>query len=334
MIATVALAAAAPALPLGIIARRDVASVTSLWLLGLVAAGSVWLTTVGELWLGLVGLWLLLHWRSSALLSTVLGWAGVAATWGLLRTLPASAFDVVLAGWLLVAGAHVALMAWGPSRRARRRKATLGSPAAQALLFGLLLPLAPLLAWPALLVGFWWTSSWVALLGVLGGALVRWPDLAWAWGAAILLGVLLWAVRPLREVVLEMTPRGNATDTFRWRWHVLLLTLLAMTEKRIWLRGDGPETMAPQLRRWASRFGTELPNAEAHCEPLQVVYEYGVLGALILAAFVWRVAPGLAWGDPWSAAWVAGAVLALGHWPMRLAPIGLVWLAVSARVAG
>ena len=99
-----------------------------------------------------------------------------------------------------------------------------------------------------------------------------------------------------------------------------------------WLLGHGPNSMEPALLRWGSRYDLELTWGEGFNEALQVYYEYGALGILAILAFMGRVIPHLTVGDPWSAAWLVGGLLALSHWPLRHVSIGLVWLAISAKL--
>ena len=78
-----------------------------------------------------------------------------------------------------------------------------------------------------------------------------------------------------------------------------------------------------------SRFDLELTWGEGFNELLHFYYEYGLLGVAAIAAFCWPVVQKLNMGDPWSAAWIVGVVLSLGHWPFRHT-FALVWLAVGA----
>ena len=63
-----------------------------------------------------------------------------------------------------------------------------------------------------------------------------------------------------------------------------------------------------------------------------MTHEYGLVGLLAVLAFAWRIGSHLTLGDPWSAAWLAGAVMSFGHWPMRHTTLGVTFLAISARV--
>jgi hypothetical protein len=88
-----------------------------------------------------------------------------------------------------------------------------------------------------------------------------------------------------------------------------------------------------QLFAWSLHHPAAPMMDSFHCEPLQHVVEYGLLGGLALGAFAWRVGAHLQLGDPWSAGVVAAGVLALGTTCCRVPPTALLCLAVCARVA-
>ena len=328
-------AALAPLIPLPMVNGRLVAHARSLWLLGVLTLGIVWLASV-ELWLALLGLWFLIRWTREAepmtLLPSILQWAGVGASWALLRQIPPPWFAVLPWAWLAIAAWETG---WLVARRVKlggRQRGNFGSPAITALYLALCAPFCPWWGWPVLAVGLGLTSSFLALGAIGVGMVWLWPG-TWLYGAlAALTGALLWCWSP--EVggqrLLEWTPRGDTIDSLVSRgrgWQLILHHGRAR-----WLLGAGPNTMEPSLLAWGSRYDMELCWGEGFNEVLHVYYEYGLLGVAALAAFAWRVASHVAFGDPWSAAWVVGIVLSLAHWPMRHPSIGLVWLAISARI--
>ena len=63
-----------------------------------------------------------------------------------------------------------------------------------------------------------------------------------------------------------------------------------------------------------------------------MAYEYGGLGVLTCGLLLVRVVPHLRLEDPWSAAWVAGGIIALGSFPARHVPLGLTFMAITAGV--
>ena len=343
MIFLIAVAAAlAPALPISMISLRELAKIRDWWLRAVLLLGSLWLLTV-EPWLGLMGFWYGWRWRSPSEHPGLVTWVAIGATWGLLRTLPAGAFAWIVTGWLILMVLMViqcALTAWyTPSPYARRAmfglwrtKATQGSPAITAMFFALMLPFTPWWLMPVLLVGVYLTWSWNAMLGISVALAVLYP--AWA-GIIAATGTLVlgtWFLSwHLGGKWFEWTPRGDSFDSVINR--LILWWLIAQA----WWRGPrifgrGPYSLEPELRRWSARCWIELPNGEACCDPLQHLYEYGLVGAVAVGVFaihMW-LASGL--GDPWSAALGAAGIMAWGHYPFRLPAIGLVVLTVAAGV--
>jgi hypothetical protein len=131
---------------------------------------------------------------------------------------------------------------------------------------------------------------------------------------------------------LELTPRGDSFDPLYARWHAIQAVWWGLRQDHNWLRGAGPDTTERLLTRYSAGQRVALPSGAAFNEPLQLWYEYGVAGLLAMATFAWHVLPHLRPGDPWSAAWVIGVVLACTHWPMRLPMVGMVFLAISGKV--
>ena len=330
--------ALAPTLPLPYVAGPTVARARALWLLGILTVGIVYVAQ-SDLWLSLIGLWFLIQWPRHAdpptLMPSALLWAGVGATWGLLLALPRELLAWAPWGWLLVAARECVVLIVRKFRLGARQKGAFGSPVLTALYLALIAPFCPWWGWPLLGAGLLVVSSFHAFAAAGVGAMWVLGDLrSWLLGAFLaLLGAILWAWSPVvwGQRLLEWTPRGDTFDSIvsRWRgWQ-----LIWHHGRANWLLGAGPGTMEPALLRWGSRYDLELTWGEGFNELLHFWYEYGALGLVAVAAFVWRVSPGLKLGDPWAAAWVAGVVLAVGHWPLRHVSIGLPWLAVSAYLA-
>ena len=142
----------------------------------------------------------------------------------------------------------------------------------------------------------------------------------------------MWAWSPSvgGRRLFEWVVRGDTLDSLVARWRGWVLIWHHGRER--WVLGHGPGSLEPALLRWGTRYDHELCWGEGFCEILQIFYEYGNVGVLAVLAFVWRVGMHLNLSDPWSAAWLVGAVLSLGHWPLRHVSIGLVWLAISAKL--
>jgi len=325
-----------PLLPLDYVSGRLIAHARSLWLLGLLTVGIVWVAQT-ELWLALIGLCFLMRWPQHkdppTLLPSIIQWTAVGASWALLLTIPKAWLEVVPWAWLAWAGWQCALIIANRLKWGGRQKGTLGSPVITALYLALVSPFCPWWGWPLLGTGLGLVSSFLALAGVGIGLVWLYPFLAVPGAILGATGAILWCWSPTvgGRRLLEWTPRGDTWDSEVARWRGWRLICHHGTER--WLLGHGPGSMEPSLLRWGSRYDMELTWGEGFNEVLQVYYEYGVLGLLAVGAFCWRVVPHLALGDAWSAAWLVGAVLSLGHWPLRHSSIGLTFLVISARLA-
>lgn len=327
-----------PALPLRYVSTVGLLWVSYVWLLALLGVGGLWLAWQGEVWLALVCLWFLCRWRTTELRNAVIRWVAVGATWGLFLHVSRRAWPWIALAWVLLQCVQSLVVLWrGVQARPWRQSGWSPSPVMTALAIALVTPFAPWWAWPVLGLGLALTCSWLAFLGVgVGWVWLHpgsWPvaALGLATGAC-LVGLSRWQHRPGGHPWLEWTPRGDSLDGIASRvggWAGLLLLLLQTPG---WWWGRGPDTTESGLLEVSSRSGFEAPLGDACNELVQLTVEYGVLGFLIAVAFVWRVAPHLAFGDPWSAAWVIGLVLAMAHYPLRYPATGLVWLAVSARL--
>ena len=325
--------AAAPLLPLAYVSGRLLAHARSLWLLGVLTGGIVWVAP-HALWLALIGLWFLIRWPRepdpTKFLPAVLRWLGVAGAWGLLLAIPKELLAYAPWGWLLVAwGQSLAVL----SRRLRwggRQKGEMGSPVLTALYLALVSPFCPWWGWPILGVGLGLIFSFHALVAAGLGLVWLYPR-TWPLGAlAALAGAILWGWSPVvgGRRILEWTPRGDTFDSIVSRWRGWQLMWHYGRDK--WLLGRGPGSMEPTLLKWGSRYDLELTWGEGFNELLHFYYEYGLLGVAAVVAFCWPILQRLTVGDPWSAAWGVGIVLAMGHWPARHVSMAVPWLAISA----
>ena len=135
--------------------------------------------------------------------------------------------------------------------------------------------------------------------------------------------------------LLEHTPRGSSLDSFWQRVRVTKLLLRSFCRREWFPFGYGPRTMEKQIIRWASKVGvSEIPLGHVHDDVLQFAYQFGLPGVASMVIIAAMVFPKLAWGDPWSAAWVAGVVLATATIPLHNPSTGLLWLAVTAHLVG
>jgi O-antigen ligase/polysaccharide polymerase Wzy-like membrane protein len=323
--------ALAPFLPIPYVSDRTLIAARDYWLLGGLAVAAVWLATRGELWLAAMAIYFLCRWRSPALLPHLLTWVAIAGTWfGALAVVP------VVRRWLPLAfcfwaGWQIGLVGWNRWVEHRRRPTgSMGSPVLTACFVALTVPFwvdtQIWWTWPMPALGLLLTHSWLAFLAAGAGLCVLAPVLTLPAALLALLGTLAASRR-----WLTWTPRDNSFKSIRARWNVLPMTW-ALWRQGEWRWGAGPDTFQDDARRYRARTGRIVPAGDAHNEVLQMGYEYGILGALACLLLVWRVVPHLRLEDPWSAAWVAGALIACGSFPARHVPLGLTWLAITAGV--
>ena len=349
---TALLLALVPALRLKWVSDRELANSRDIWLLAVLALGAVVLWPSAP-WLSLMALWFLLNWRSQDLVPSLVTWAAIGASWALLRGLPEWAWTYLPYTWTAILLAHVALLLHQRIYKGVGRPwGVLGSPPCCAMILALLGPFAlathGILAVP-LGVGLWLTSSWLAILATLVGVVVLVPALVWPATMTLAVTVALLAYELSRyplgirrdtsgQVVrrpIDIMPRGRSMDGIRVRLRVWIVLAHVWREAgwRKVLRGHGPGTYQRSAKRWSFRYDLALPEGDAFNDALQHIHEYGALGGLAILAFCWPIVDHLRLSDLYSAAWVVGVVLSLGHWPMRWPSTALVFLTASARLA-
>lgn len=348
-----ALLALAPALPLHWASDRELAKSRDTWLLIVLGVGGIWYLKTDAPWLALMATWFSLRWRSQDLVKHLVTWCGIGGSWHLLRGLPPLAWDWLPYIWTAILLVHVGLVLDQKLRKGIGRPwGVLGSPPICAMVLALLGPFAFATHWTLalpLLAGLWLTSSWLAVLATLVGTVVLFPALILPAGVTMAVIGMIIALELARyhrgvargadgQVIrrwLDWMPRGRSVDGFRVRVNVWRVVWHVWRQEGLWrwVKGRGPGMMNPAMQRWSFRYDVKLAEGDAFNDPLQHVHEYGLLGLLALAAFCWPILGHLQWGDPYSAAWIVGIVLSLGHWPMRWPTTGVMWLAIGARLA-
>lgn len=347
------LLALAPLLPIARIANADLERARDRWLRAMLLVGAAALVFIEPLFVPLA-LWLTWQWRGGQTLLIAHGWeavcrqlgelafwAAILGSWMLARSLAASLVLWLLAGWGTIAGLQVGEMLW-QRWHGRLISGTLGQRTVAAGYLALLVPFAPWPVWPILGVGLWLTGpSWAAVLALIVGLGVL-DYRVWVGSlCAAAAGGLLVAIQgrawvksgPRRQwswalQVLEAMPRGASLDTVETRLGAWRVAFRSMT----WA-GIGPGNTNTILFRSRHAHKTRITESDLHCDPLQFALEYGLAGWATIALACWRIGSGLHWGDPWSAAAIIGAVLALTGIPLRVAPVGLTILTIWARVA-
>jgi O-Antigen ligase len=360
-ISVAGIAAFSPCLPLKVIGPQSINRVRDWWLLGMLALATLAAARYAPPFAPL-GLWLGYWWwhpptqrQPRDLVPTILVWLALGAYWAALRMLPPLAWTWLPWVWVGIASVGVLWIsydwywvgrylpdelkppgfpkyAWYRPYRPLHRGAWLGQRTFIAMLFALTLPFFPLWALWVPIVGLVVTSSWLAVLAALGAGVVLWPPVIWPGTGLIAVSAAMSYTRPQW---LNWTPRGGSLDSVGHRfmmWKLITPWLL----HRAWVPwGYGPRSLDAIVKRWAALYGPErVPMGHAHNEMLQFLFETGPCGLAALAWLGWLVLPHLRWGDPWSAAWVAGVILAGGSIPLRLMPLGVLWLTVTAKVAG
>ena len=346
--ALVGLAILAPALVMWSVAPPQRMRARSWWILGVLAGVGIYVAPTDP-WLTVVAVALAVWWvqRSDDFLgqlgdfdmvTIVASWAAIGATWYLVRAIPEDHERWILWGWGVLAYAQAGLMLY--ERRAmvdkRAPHAWIGQRMYAGCWLAMMLCLLPLWAWPGLLVGLFLSGpSWLACLALAAGSAVRWPFL-WPYLSALVLGLvaLVWWAPNGQVRWLKRLPRGDSLDSVRIRVRVYRLALrqMALDPKAFWL-GFGPGTAGRASRRWNLRHSGIEALGNMHSEPVQIVFEFGALGALGLGLFVWRIGASMTWGDPWSAAAVAGLVVACGSNLSGVIPLGITFLVICARLS-
>lgn len=338
-------AAAAPLISIRFVARRYLDGARDVWLLGLAVVGAVLTACSVSLPLGLIAGAVLARWRSWEQLPAVATWAGIIATWAIVQALPDPARAAIPWGWRLV---MLGLIGMALAQRWKRHeiKATTGSRTLLAALLVLVWPFTHPLEWPAYAAGFWLTSSWIALAALLVAIAIMYPATTPALTGIALVGVVLFAIPWTRYHILAYTPRGGSLDGLHMRWRTWTAMLRVSCHWPTWLVGWGPDpagrrgpSLEHALMREAVRLtvpeqNNALATSPAHCEPLELACTYGLPAVAAMGLLAWQLVMHVHFGDPWSAASIAGVVLACATIPARAAPIGVVWLITLAVVCG
>jgi hypothetical protein len=310
------------------------------WLLCTLFLTIVAMMYVHEYWLAAIGAWFLWRWDGPQRLESLVCWIGVGASWFLLRQLDADTFTRISYAWVVWGLAQVALLTWQWHKGTARPPGTYGSPPTSANFLALTIFFAPWWLWPVFAWGLWLTSSFLAILavGVASFLLVPAPtSFVLGFGMVVFVSERYSSHhdpdKKLTRWLDAHTIRGMSTGTVRGRWMTWRLLLSRLT-----LAGVGGGHMPRQMVRWSTEIRTTeprshlLPPGEAHFELGQIAYEYGLLGLAAALLFLWPLVQNVNTGDAWSAAFVSGCILSLGHWPIRHPAVGLLFLAVCAGV--
>lgn len=340
----IALAVLVPCLPMRVISQPSLYRIRDAWLWGLLLIGTLWAFYAAPPF-GPVGVALLWWWRSSDELPSVVTWVGLGATWALLKTLPPWAWGPVTIAWVVigsfVSGILILQWArgntgdnpwWHPFRWYDTGKAWFGQRTLAAAFVALVLPFFP--GWSIFvpIVSLLTTCSWTALAAAYVGLGILHPRIFLFGGIALASVGVAVCIHPK---LLWYTPRGNSLDSVWQRLLVWRLALAMVRDPRWYPAGYGPRSMDFHTQLWGVRHGVQrVPLGNLHMELFHFLHEYGLCGAVACGLLVATLLPHLRWGDPWSAAWGAGTVLALGTIPLRAISTGIIFLSACVRLAG
>lgn len=206
-----------------------------------------------------------------------------------------------------------------------------GSMANRVVTGGLLafcLALAPPALMPVFGLGILAVNSFTALLGGIVALLIRFPPqvLGYDGGLVLRLGplVLLGAGAALLGLLSVGFWRGNPMDSSKGRRAIWALCLETWIDAplRDKLVGQGHFAFAHHARWWQSRQAVRDEYRQAHCDGLQLLLEYGVIGVLATGCWLGLVARGFQAGDPWTAAIVTALVISLNQFTLHLPHTG------------
>ena len=203
---------------------------------------------------------------------------------------------------------------------------TLGNPKYLGAMIAMVAPLGPPWLLPFFILGIALSQSVLAAVALAAGLLVRYGLRRWwVWAnAAFILAVAIWVHGPSTDSLWARLITWQLALN-AWAWHGLWA----------WLFGSGFGTWFLDIPRLQVAIWTNPAEVffSAHNEPLQLLYEGGLMGVGILVA--WIVASGRSWArSPAFPGLVALAVLCGGlqvlHIP-TLAPSALLVLGVCSE---
>ena len=178
--------------------------------------------------------------------------------------------------------------------------------------------LHPALVLPCV-AGLWYTRSWTAGLAALIGVAWLIPRFAVVAIALVALVVVAawssWA-GTRQSFADRWLPHGASLDGLRAR----LISWLYLVRHLTWRgRGSGATRYALEIAHIRSTGRAMEGGPHARNELLELVYEYGWRGGLVVAGLAGAGAIWLRVGDPWSAMAVSAVVVCAGTSPLRAA---------------
>ena len=199
---------------------------------------------------------------------------------------------------------------------------SLGHRTGLGIYLGMLVPLA-----------FYSDYGWILFTLYLPGLVLARSSVGY--GAAA--GGLMWVQPHLWPVALAGLVLGVAHRFIKWnsghvrprllgdawRARISVWTVALWKTQRwpFWLVGHGGDSFHQDGRTWIYNHKLSEEYKEAHNDYVEFLYEYGLLGVVGIAWFLWTIRHGLTLGDPMTGVLVAMGVASLGNFPVRVAPI-------------
>ena len=180
-------------------------------------------------------------------------------------------------------------------------------------------------------VGILLTRSSVASVAALGGIVVAAPSW-WPYALALALaGIWLRAVSWSWRRPFYVDGLKNVRDALGSRAACWTATVRHLGWPH-WLIGHGPGSFEQDGWTWVRSDRTPEVFREAHNDYLEWCYEYGFLGAALVALWALSYGGALALGDPVTAGVVAYAIAMCANFPSRVAPISALALVLAILV--
>lgn len=272
----------------------------------------------------------------------VRGWLGLAVAYVVVRAIHAGHESALWTSVYFALGVGLLTMVRGAPREFVRwslllcvafeiawsfvwRGGTLAQPAFLGAAVAAVLPLSPWWAWPLLALGIVWSKSYLAALAVLVGALVRWPE-----DRLLIVALASVAVISYGLVTSYKSLYSTGVRLDLWRAGLTDMTPLA------WMIGYGPGGWGSRMWRHDAVPGHLF--TAAHHEPLQWLYETGMVGVALLVGWCRESARWVARAPAmWRGAFASVAVLSCGlqvfHLP-TLAPVMVLVLGGALHSEG
>lgn len=293
-----------------------------LLLAGLLALAALWVLERDQ-WLGLLGLWVVaraaltlgppmlesaLYLVGGLVVLCLVREAGVAAHRWIPTALAAAGGLQAAYAILQWVGYHPLAVGWAPL--AWQPDGTLGNPNYLGAYLAATIAFAPWWALP------WWAAGLVLSQSALAGIAAA--------AALVLRSPRRWVALPAAAALAAGVLAARGLDPATW-WLRLATwdALLAAMHGPALLLGYAPGSWAilgPRLAGGSGQLAGE-GWAWAHCEPLQLLFEVGVLGLGLAAAAAWTHRRAILAG-PAGAAAAAIGVLCLASFPLHMPAVG------------